>query len=188
MTMADTVAVMNRGRIEQMGAPEDLYELPKTVFVSNFLGQSNLFTVAVTGENADVIHTKLGDATVSVLKSRAERTSGEITVGVRPEKLRLHSSKPEETSGVNILGPARITDVSFIGVSTQYTVESDVFGSVQVFAQNVEAGPAAALGQEVYISWLTDHTFGLLDDPVETSGMTNEASTMMIASRSAAAK
>src|SRR5690606_6333436 len=67
MTMADTVAVMNKGRIEQMGAPEMLYELPKTVFVSNFLGQSNLFTVAVTGENADVIHTKLGDATVSVL-------------------------------------------------------------------------------------------------------------------------
>ena len=44
MTMADTVAVMNKGEIEQMGAPEELYELPKTAFVANFLGQSNLFT------------------------------------------------------------------------------------------------------------------------------------------------
>ena len=42
--MADTVAVMNKGEIEQMGAPEELYELPKTAFVANFLGQSNLFT------------------------------------------------------------------------------------------------------------------------------------------------
>ena len=44
MTMADTVAVMNKGAIEQMGAPEELYELPRTAFVANFLGQSNLFT------------------------------------------------------------------------------------------------------------------------------------------------
>ena len=43
MTMADTVAVMNKGRIEQLGAPELLYELPRTAFVANFLGQSNLF-------------------------------------------------------------------------------------------------------------------------------------------------
>ena len=48
MTMADTVAVMNKGAIEQMGAPEELYELPRTAFVANFLGQSNLFTGEVS--------------------------------------------------------------------------------------------------------------------------------------------
>ena len=52
MTMADTVAVMNKGRIEQMGAPEELYELPTTAFVANFLGQSNLFTGEVDSSSA----------------------------------------------------------------------------------------------------------------------------------------
>ncbi len=70
MTMADTVAVMNKGRIEQMGAPEVLYELPSTVFVANFLGQSNLFAgpvrrrrerrlgVDVAGQRIDVPGTR----------------------------------------------------------------------------------------------------------------------------------
>ncbi|MFN9899351.1 MAG: ABC transporter ATP-binding protein, partial [bacterium] len=47
MTMADTIAVMNKGKIEQMGSPIDLYENPETVFVANFLGQSNLIEAEV---------------------------------------------------------------------------------------------------------------------------------------------
>ena len=53
MTMADTVAVMNAGRIEQMGHPADIYELPRTVFVANFLGQSNLITGRRTGTSGE---------------------------------------------------------------------------------------------------------------------------------------
>lgn len=184
MTMADTVAVMNKGRIEQMGAPEELYELPKTVFVANFLGQSNLFEVEVRGENGDVIHTDLNGDRISLLKSRTERESGTITVGVRPEKLRLHTSRPEGAAGVNLVGPGRITDVAFIGVSTQYTVEAPEFGSVQVFAQNVEAGPVAAEGQEVWLSWLAEHTFGLADDRLATGALSNDLSTQAIAAQS----
>ena len=55
MTMADTVAVMNQGRIEQMGAPEDLYESPQTAFVATFLGQSNLFGGTVSNTTANVV-------------------------------------------------------------------------------------------------------------------------------------
>ena len=183
MTMADTVAVMNRGRIEQMGAPEALYELPRTVFVASFLGQSNLFSVSVIGENENAIHTDLGGQGITVPKHRTERTSGEITVGVRPEKLRLHHAEPEPRAGVNVLGPGRITDAAFIGVSTQYTVESPVFGSVQVFAQNVEAGPAAAAGQDVWVSWLAEHTFGLADDRLDPDALTTEFSTQVIAAQ-----
>lgn len=183
MTMADTVAVMNRGRIEQMGAPEALYELPRTVFVASFLGQSNLFSVSVTGENENAIHTDLGGQGITVPKHRTERTSGEITVGVRPEKLRLHHAEPEPRAGVNVLGPGRITDAAFIGVSTQYTIESPVFGSVQVFAQNVEAGPAAAAGQDVWVSWLAEHTFGLADDRLDPGALTTEFSTQVIAAQ-----
>lgn len=183
MTMADTVAVMNKGRIEQMGAPEELYELPKTVFVANFLGQSNLFTVDVDGSNGEALHTVLPGGKITVPRSRSERDQGTMTVGVRPEKLRLHTSAPSDTTGLNTLGPGTITDVSFIGVSTQYTVELPAIGSVQVFAQNVEAGPAAHLGDQVWLSWHIEHTFGLADDHLETGALTTEYSTQAIATQ-----
>lgn len=186
--MADTVAVMNKGRIEQMGAPEALYELPKTVFVANFLGQSNLFHVDVVGETDQVIHTSFEGARISVLRSRTERTSGQITVGVRPEKLTLSREVPAETAETNVIGPGRITDVSFIGVSTQYVVEVPGAGEVQVFAQNLQAGPSAALGEEVWLSWHTAHTFGLADDRLETGALTTEFSTQAIATRAALAE
>ena len=188
MTMADTVAVMNKGRIEQMGAPEALYELPKTVFVANFLGQSNLFVVQVTGESGDAIHTSLNGDRITVPLARTERTTGTITVGVRPEKIRLHGEAPVESAGVNVIGPGRITDVSFSGVSTQYTVEAPEFGEVQVFAQNVEAGPAARLSDEVWLSWLVEHTFGLADDETDTGSITAEFSTQAIAAQAARAE
>lgn len=188
MTMADTVAVMNKGRIEQMGAPEALYELPKTVFVANFLGQSNLFAVKVAGSTDSVLHTDLNGSRISLLRSRSERDAGDITVGVRPEKLRLHSEAPAVDAGVNVVGPGRITDVSFIGVSTQYSVEVPGAGEVQVFAQNVDAGPAAREGDEVWLSWLAEHTFGLADDHLETGALTADFSTRAIATQSALAE
>jgi len=183
MTMADTVAVMNKGRIEQMGAPEDLYELPKTVFVANFLGLSNLFGVEVVGGNDGAIHTDFEGARISVPRSRTERDSGAITVGVRPEKLRLRKEAPAEDPAVNVIGPGRITDVSFIGVSTQYTVAVPGAGDVQVFEQNVEAGPAARLGDEVWLSWLVEHTFGLVDDPEPGQALGDDLTTQAIAAR-----
>ena len=188
MTMADTVAVMNKGRIEQMGAPEELYELPKTVFVANFLGQSNLFTVDVDGGTDQVIHTISPSGKISVPRRRSERDSGTITVGVRPEKLRLHSEAPAADASINVIGPGRIADVSFIGVSTQYAVEVPGAGTVQVFSQNVEAGPAAKLGDEVWLSWLTEHTFGLADDHLETGAITADFSTQAIATQAGLAE
>ena len=90
MTMADTIAVMNKGRIEQMGAPEELYELPTTAFVANFLGQSNLFSGPVTASAGDTIVVDVAGRKISTPTSRAQRHTGEVTIGVRPEKLTVH--------------------------------------------------------------------------------------------------
>ncbi|MCU1420965.1 MAG: transporter ATP-binding protein, partial [Microbacteriaceae bacterium] len=79
MTMADTVAVMNKGRIEQMGSPEELYELPKTAFVANFLGQSNLFTGPVTTSAGSTIVVDIAGVKVEVPQDRAQRHTGEVT-------------------------------------------------------------------------------------------------------------
>jgi spermidine/putrescine transport system ATP-binding protein len=168
MTMADTVAVMNKGAIEQMGAPEDLYELPKTAFVANFLGQSNLFTGEVTTTTATTIGVEIGGRKVVVPKDRAERHSGTVTIGVRPEKLSLLTAAPAAKAGVNLIGPGRVTDVSFSGVSTQYVVEVPGLGAMIVFAQNMVFGPVVELGAEVWLSWTVDHGFGLQDVPEQS--------------------
>ncbi|CAN5418097.1 ABC transporter ATP-binding protein [soil metagenome] len=164
MTMADTVAVMNKGRIEQLGSPEVLYELPRTAFVANFLGQSNLFTGPVAGTTADSISVDIEGCKVVVPKSRAQRHSGDVTVGVRPEKLTLHLAEPASAAGTNILGPGRVIDVSFSGVSTQYIIAIPGLGSVVVFVQNTGAGPLVTEGAEAWVSWNVEHGFGLEDE------------------------
>ena len=164
MTMADTVAVMNHGQIEQMGAPEELYELPKTAFVANFLGQSNLFTGSVVSSSASSIVVDIAGTKLEVPRERAQRHTGVVTIGVRPEKLSLLTEKPKAASGVNVLGPGTVSDVSFSGVSTQYLVEVPGVGTITVFAQNMVFGPVVNRGSQVWVSWTVDHGFGLADE------------------------
>ena len=181
--MADTVAVMNKGRIEQLGAPEDLYELPHTTFVANFLGQSNLFTGPVLEASPDAIAVDVTGTRVLVPKARARRHSGEVTIGIRPEKLRLLPEAPAPAAGVNTLGPGRVTDVSFSGVSTQYLVTIPGADTITVFAQNLDFGPVVTPGTEVWVSWKVDHGFGLEDSTVETAKFAPELDTATIAVR-----
>ena len=164
MTMADTVAVMNKGRIEQMGAPQDLYELPHTAFVAKFLGQSNLFTGEVVTTAKSSIVVDAHGTRIEVPTDRAQRHNGRITVGVRPEKVTLHDSAPKADSSRNVIGPGRITDVSFSGVSTQYEVTVPRHGAISVFAQNTSITTLHHDGDEVWLSWSVGHTFGLADE------------------------
>ena len=87
MTMADTIAIMNAGRIEQLGAPSDLYERPATAFVAGFLGVSNLLVGKVADGRIRCCSTGGTELRVSpdVLSGR----SGRVGVGIRPEKIRL---------------------------------------------------------------------------------------------------
>ena len=168
MDMADTVAVMNKGRIEQMGAPEALYERPKTTFVSKFLGQSNIFVGDVAESNADSASINVAGNKITVPSKRAEKTTGKIAIGVRPEKATFHEDKaPAASAGLNIIGPGEIIDIRFTGVSNQYLIEIPQIGQVTVFAQNVGKSPVTELGAKVWVSWKVEHSFGLLDLPAD---------------------
>ncbi|CAN5203078.1 ABC transporter ATP-binding protein [soil metagenome] len=181
MTMADTVAVMNKGRIEQMGAPELLYELPRTAFVASFLGQSNLFTGPVVGTTSTSISVDVEGVKVTVPKARAARHNGTVTVGVRPEKLSLHTSAPKSVAGTNVLGPGRVIDSSFSGVSTQFIVAVAGLGTVAVFEQNLGPRRSIVEGSEVWVSWAVDHGFGLEDDAPEQPKFAADLDTASIA-------
>lgn len=165
MDMADTVAVMNKGDIEQMGAPEALYDRPKTAFVAKFLGQSNLFVGDVVSENANSVSIDVAGNRLTVPKARAEKTSGRIALGVRPEKAFFHEEEPTLGSEHNLIGPGEIIDIRFTGVSNQYQIEIPSLGEVTVFAQNIGKSPVTEVGAKVWVSWKVDHSFGLSDLP-----------------------
>lgn len=161
MTMADTVAVMNHGRIEQMGAPADLYELPRTAFVANFLGQSNLLPGSVVEHGSDMLGVDAGGARVLLPTARATRTAGSVLVGVRPEKIQILTGDQEPPPGSNALMGGTVTDVAFTGLSTQYRVDVAGFDTVNVFSQNLVGGYTLRPGDPVALAWDPAFTFGL---------------------------
>ncbi|MEO0313083.1 MAG: hypothetical protein RL140_313 [Actinomycetota bacterium] len=165
MDMADTVAVMNKGRIEQMGAPESLYDRPKTAFVAKFLGQSNLFVGNVVDSNAASVSIEVGGHKITAPKNRAEKHTGKICIGVRPEKATFHRSAPKLGADHVVVGPGEIIDIRFTGVSNQYLIDIPNIGEVTVFAQNVGISPVVELGEKVWVSWKVEHSFGLADLP-----------------------
>ena len=167
MDMADTVAVMNHGRIEQMGAPEALYDRPRTAFVARFLGQSNIFVGDVVEENANTISISCNGQKISAPKERSEKHSGKVALGVRPEKATFHEDKPDLDSNHNLVGPGEIIDIRFTGVSNQYLIDVPGFGDITVFAQNVGKSPVVQLGAQVWVSWKVEHAFGLSDLPLK---------------------
>ena len=162
MTMADTVAVMNAGRIEQMGHPADIYELPRTVFVANFLGQSNLITGRKSGTSGDDTLVEANGLTFSIPTDRVFSTGADTIVGVRPEKITIldlvdADRVPEHHNRLT----GRVTDVSYTGVSTQYLVQTPWEQELIVFEQNVVVGDRCEVGDEVVVHWSPKHTFGL---------------------------
>lgn len=172
MTMSDRIAVMNRGRYEQLGEPEALYERPTTRFVAGFLGVSNLLPGAVEGDDGRYAAVRLADDT----RVRAPRSligaHTNVSVGVRPEKIRLHEADVEPPSGHNHMSGV-VRDASYLGVSTQYIVQLADGHRVTVFEQNVERATKAELwttGEAVVLSWQPDHSF-----IVEDAGGVDEA-------------
>lgn len=166
MTMADTVAVMNAGRVEQLGAPAELYELPRTPFVATFLGRSNLVAGTVVESSGGVLGVDVAGARLQVPAARSAVPDGPVLLGVRPEKVRLCAEGEPPASGSNVLGPGTVTDVSFTGVSTAYQVDLGDLGIHEVFAQNTTGAPTSRPGDAVHLAWDVDFTFGLVPDGV----------------------
>jgi len=162
MTMADTVAVMNAGVIEQMGAPAELYENPKTTFVANFLGQSNLIAGKVVGTEGDFVKVDMHGVTVSVPQERAHVKAGDGWVGIRPEKVLIAEVGEDIDAPGNHLDGGIVTDVSFVGVSTQYLVRMPWGQELQVFEQNTGRRKLFTHGEKVDVSWRPEYAF-LLD-------------------------
>ncbi|WP_418058746.1 ABC transporter ATP-binding protein [Pimelobacter simplex] len=159
MTMADTIAVMNGGVIEQMGSPAELYENPRTTFVANFLGQTNLMPGSVASADSDVVRVDMHGTQVSIPAERAHTREGNGWVGIRPEKVLLApEGEPIDAPGNHMTGGV-ITDVSFVGVSTQYLVRMPWGQELMAFEQNTGRRAVLAHGTKVDVSWRPEFAF-----------------------------
>jgi putative spermidine/putrescine transport system ATP-binding protein len=144
LTMSDRLAVFNDGKIEQVGAPADVYERPATRFVAGFVGTSNL----LTGEAARTIVGETG------------------TFTVRPEKIRL--AEPDATVGsdeTSALGEIR--QVVYLGPDTRYIVGLEAGAQLVVTEQNLATSSMEALalqGKAVRLIWKRQHNFPVASD------------------------
>ncbi len=162
LTMSDRIAVMHRGRIEQVGAPEDLYDRPATSFVADFIGNTNLLagTVeGVAGETATVVL----DSGDRCLVAAAGRRAGEaIQLSVRPEAIALEATDVA-SGGRHPAGPivAQVEQVAYLGASVQYHVRTEGGLAMSVLAG--KAGQRFESGDSVALTWAPSDSLVLGD-------------------------
>jgi len=159
MTMSDRIAVMRHGKIEQIGAPEEIYEKPATEFVAGFLGASNLLDGEVKDSDGSEVTILLSSGDViAVPADRFDAPSQKVKVGVRPEKIRLEQDGAVLAGRWNaIAGTLRMA--TYVGVHHQFTVDGPEDRTLTVYAQNLGAETIPAPGQRVRLLWRPEHTF-----------------------------
>jgi spermidine/putrescine transport system ATP-binding protein len=165
MALADVIAVMNEGKIEQAGTGADLYERPSSAFVAKFLGESNLVAGRLTSRNGANASFETHDGATLVVpvdRLHGEADGAEAMCGVRPEKVALVPAAAEgnATDGLNVLR-GRVELASFLGVSIQYLVRTPGGEELTVVQQNTGGQEPESIGpgREVLITWAPEHTF-----------------------------
>lgn len=147
--MSDRIAVMNRGRVEQLGTPEELYERPLTRFVADFIGTTNLLVGAVESAGGGGSVVRLGSGERCVVAGQAGSVGATVEVSIRPESVEL---RPPGTAGPSPLPmSATVEQVAYLGGSVQYIVRTT--GGLAITALTAKTGERLAVGGSVDVSW-----------------------------------
>jgi spermidine/putrescine ABC transporter ATP-binding subunit len=162
LTMSDRIAVMNDGLVEQSGTPREIYERPATKFVASFIGTSNLLAGTVSeveGANAVVTCGGPDERVVVPMNGSSVAKGGRLELTVRPEKIDIGVDAPAG-DGCRLRGT--VTEVVYLGTSTNYNVTTSTGVEVVVFTQNVSsADDVAVRGDGVWLSWDPRHSYAI---------------------------
>jgi spermidine/putrescine transport system ATP-binding protein len=166
LTMSDRIAVMNRGRVEQIGVPEDVYERPATTFVAGFIGVSNLMPATVTGPN----EVRLDQGTTLSADTDGLGRGDRCHAVVRPEKLRVELLEPGAASAAD--GMPRVEGIVesslYLGTSTQIAVDLGEAVRMTVLVPNADEAERQHLpggGARVALSWEPQHMHLVRESP-----------------------
>ncbi|HEY1161799.1 MAG TPA: ABC transporter ATP-binding protein [Candidatus Dormibacteraeota bacterium] len=159
MTISDRIAVMNNGKIEQLGPPEEVYERPATEFVAEFLGASNLLDGTYRGrENGMGLVELESGAKIRIPGNPDLRDAERVRVGVRPEKIHVLAAGTQPSPGHNVV-PATLRSAVFAGVSFQYFFQTQEGREMSAFDRNSTGESVARPGEAVRLAWAPEHTF-----------------------------
>ncbi|HET6878102.1 MAG TPA: ABC transporter ATP-binding protein [Jatrophihabitans sp.] len=170
LTLSDRLVVMNAGKIEQLGAPREVYEHPRTRFVAGFIGTSNLITGTVRELDGTTAVLEAGpEETVLVPDAVAvgAATGGPLDITIRPEKIRL-TPQPPEPGRCGVRG--RVSEVVYLGTSTQYAVRTRSGSELLVYVQNAsDSSDLARRDEDVWLSWRPEHSLAIAPGPSDAA-------------------
>jgi putrescine transport system ATP-binding protein len=158
MTLATRIAVMDRGKVVQVGTPAEIYEFPRSRFVADFVGTTNLFEGTVTTCVAGLTTVFCGEIGCDLLVDDSGRfgPGQRVWVALRPEKIRL-SKQPEPTQRCNQLR-GTVHQLGYLGNRCTYQIKTTHGKLVTVFAQNERRTSEWSIdwSDEVYVTWKAD--------------------------------
>lgn len=155
MILSGRIAVMEKGRFEQIGTPKEVYEYPQNRFVADFIGTINLFDGEVTGSGDGIVEVSSADAGSSLTaECDAQFQNGEtLSIAVRPEKIFISQREPDNQDDTRLKGV--VEDLGYFGNLSLYRIRLASGKIVQVSAQNRQRSAQRFLewDDQVYISW-----------------------------------
>ena len=170
LTMSDRIAVMDHGRVLQVGAPEEIYERPVGQFVAGFIGETNFLPGRVVEARADEVEVELlSGERVRAVTSQGLSRGQEVTLAVRPERMLLGSAPSEP--GWNLLA-VEVEDVVYTGATTNYLTRASGGLSIMVRRPNEDAGGERPVdrGVKVAVRWRPATGSVFVDDPAHQDG------------------
>ena len=157
MTLSSRIAVMNAGRLEQVGTPGEVYEFPANRFVADFVGSVNLFDATVSAVEGDCVTLECPDTDgklqANAAASQKAAVGQELCVAVRPEKITISRARPESEARTVLRGV--VHDLGYFGNLSVYRVELPTGRMLQVSGQNRarSARRTVEWDDEVFVSW-----------------------------------
>jgi spermidine/putrescine transport system ATP-binding protein len=167
LTMSDRIAVVNQGRIEQLGSVNEIYHRPRTPFVAHFIGEANLMEVTVTGIDGDLVRLDLGGGIELTATGAAQVRAGASTarISIRPEKLHLTKHVPAVGASGNNVFMAVVVEELFKGAIDELLLRTPSGRELTAVVAN-ESGLTEALhaGDEVHVQLHPDDIVVLNED------------------------
>jgi ABC-type Fe3+/spermidine/putrescine transport system ATPase subunit len=162
LSMASRIAVMDKGAVQQIATPAELYEQPASRFVADFIGKVNLINAQVVSATAKkLVCDARGLGKVEL--PHEGKTAGSIAIAVRPEKLKLSEAQPKAARAIKTEGKVR--DVAYYGDTSHVVVHcnDDLELSVNVQNDTRAGGSGVERGQKVWIHWAPEDTLVLTE-------------------------
>jgi putative spermidine/putrescine transport system ATP-binding protein len=157
LTMSDRIAVMDQGQLQQVGTPQEIYELPQNRFVADFIGVCNFLEARIAGRDGSTVLLRLDDGALlpaAVMAGKAVPAEGkQVVIAVRPEKLAIFVGNREPREGLR----ARLESLVYVGTAVHFHLRAATGTRLVAYRQNTSAlPPDLHPGADVELSWDSD--------------------------------